>query len=213
MPFPLSGSLTPQERRRKRCFHRVISGLEKGGSLRLITLTSSPEAPEDIQRSFRKLIMRLRRRGLLDDYIKAIETTDSWLEHIHMVFRGSYIEQKLLSYLWSEIHNSPVVDIRKVKSGYKNKRGVANYLAKYMSKEMFRRYSWSWGWVYKGFVKTWVLACRVYRQINDSVGDSFPFLRLLRLWKGHLKRGSPPQTLLGNLRFLQERASLANPMP
>ena len=79
---------TPSDRRHSRCFQRVISGLEKGGQLRLITLTSSPDAPQDIQRSFRKLIMRLKRRGVLKDYIKVIENTENGAQHIHMCFRG-----------------------------------------------------------------------------------------------------------------------------
>ena len=56
---------TPQERRRKRCFHRVISGLEKGGDLRFLTLTSSNEAVNPIQQDFRRLQMRLKRRGII----------------------------------------------------------------------------------------------------------------------------------------------------
>lgn len=190
---------TPQERRQARCFHRVISGLEKGGSLRLVTLTSSDQALNPIQQDFRRLIMRLRRRRLLQDYLKVIEIKNPYREHIHMCFRGSYIEQAFLSNLWQHLHQSPVVDIRKVKAGKRNKRGVANYLAKYMSKEMYRRYSWSWGWVYKGFVKVWKDSLRIFRAIQGHFLEAIPFYHFLDLWRLHLRSRSPPQ---GFLHFL-----------
>jgi hypothetical protein len=140
----------------KRCFHRVLSGITRGGSLRFLTLTSSNDAPVDIQRSWRKLYMRMLRRGLITGYIKVPEYTESGHLHLHVLFRGSYIAQSLLSYWWSEIHDSEVVDIRSVKC-HGNPKKVANYMAKYMSKNSAGRYSWSWGWVWKGFCRDWEL--------------------------------------------------------
>lgn len=201
------------QHRLKRCYHRVISGLEKGGPLRLITLTSSPEAPPDIQRSFRKLIMRLQRRKLCRDYIKVIELTEAGNLHIHMCFRGEYIEQKYLSALWSEVHHSPIVDIRRVKTKSHDKRAVANYLAKYMSKEGCRRYSWSWGWVYKGFVRTWYLAKQIIRWNIPDTSESTAWIGLIRLWRSHVRSLSPPATFL---TFLTQQIILlrkqANPL-
>jgi len=61
-----------------------------------------------------------------------------------------YIEQRLISSLWNEIHLSPVVDIRAV-----NKvRGGARELAKYLGKERLNRYWMSYAWVFRGWV-TW----------------------------------------------------------
>lgn len=201
---------SPSSRRHRRCFQRVISGLEKGGELRLITLTSSPGAPQDIQRSFRKLIMRLKRRDILKDYIKVIENTENGAQHIHMCFRGSYIEQRYLSALWSDIHSSKIVDIRQVKGRYRDKKNVAHYLAKYMSKEDVRRYSWSWGWVYKGFVKVWVAGLKINAQTAYFLPDALTFKHFLSLWKAHLRSGSEPrmfiQSLLATLYVAQDRA-------
>ncbi|GAI62869.1 unnamed protein product, partial [marine sediment metagenome] len=110
----------------------------KPGKLRLITLTTATKDKNaDFQKDFRKLRMRLLRRHLLMDYIRCRETTKSGLRHEHILFRGSYIEQVFLSHLWSEIHGTPVVDIRKV-SG---KRALASYLAKYASKGITARTS------------------------------------------------------------------------
>lgn len=189
------------KRRHKRCFHRVISGLERGGQLRLITLTSSLTAPLDIQRSFRRLGARLKRRGLVKDYIKVIELTEAGYEHVHLCFRGSYIDQIYLSHLWAEIHNSPVVDIRQVKSSYRDKVRVASYLAKYMAKEQYRRYSWSWGWVYKGFIKTWVAGKRIIAAYLTGSLKRSGFYQFLKFWKSHLRTLSPPRDFLDFLIY------------
>jgi len=146
----------------RRCYHRVMSGLERGGSLRFLTLTSSLEAPDDIQRSWRKLYMRMLRRGLITGYIKVPELTSGGKNHLHILFRGSYVSQKLLSRWWGEIHKSPVVDIRSYRP-FGGKKGVASYMAKYMSKESAGRYSWSWGWVWRGFCRHWTLWKRYWR--------------------------------------------------
>jgi len=140
----------------KRCYHRVMSGVVRGGRLRFITLTSSDSAPDDIQRSWRALHMRMVRRGLLQGYIKVPEQTDDGRMHLHVLFRGSFIEQSLIKHWWSQIHQSDIVDIRLVKT-YGKPRKIASYMAKYMSKELAGRYSWSWGWVWRGFCRDWTL--------------------------------------------------------
>jgi hypothetical protein len=199
-------------RRKARCFHRVISGFERGGQLRLLTLTSSPASPTDIQASLRKLIMRLRRRGLLKDYLRVIEVTESGLNHVHMIFRGSYIEQREVSRLWNSIHAAPVVDIRSVKGAFGSKRKVASYLAKYMVKGFHRRYSWSRSWVYPGFVAVWLSALRLFRNYTSQQIPSRKFSQFLDLWHHHLRTLSPPDQFLGFLRLLNKTSSLFTTM-
>lgn len=165
----------------RRCYHRVMSGLERGGSLRFVTLTSSPNAPEDIQRSWRALYMRMRRRGLVQGYIKVPELTQAGKLHLHVLYRGKYISQKLLSKWWEEIHHSSVVDIRFWRP-YKGKKATASYMAKYMSKESAGRYSWSWGWVWKGFCKDWTLWKRYWSKHFEKVGIT-SFLNCLLGWQ------------------------------
>lgn len=157
----------------------------------MVTLTSSPDAINPIQRDFRRLVMRLRRRGILKDYIRVIENTKSGLQHIHMVYRGNYVAQRLLSAMWEQIHQSPIVDIRNVKRDQRNIRGCARELAKYMAKEGYRRYAWSWGWVYKGFVKTWTDGKRLFRQIAWYNPRHALYSRFLSLWHLHM-RAPPP---------------------
>lgn len=141
-------------KKQRRCFHRVISGLERGGCIRMITLTSSTDAPEDIQRSWRKFYMRAKRRGWIDGYVKIPERTKDGKRHLHILYRGTYIPHDVLSKMWEDIHKSRIVDIRQVKLK-KGKYKIASYVAKYMTKETAGRYSWSQGWVWKGFCKHW----------------------------------------------------------
>jgi len=127
--------------------------------------------------------MRLKRRNLIKGYIKVPEQSKNGKQHLHVLFRGSYIEQAMISAWWLEIHKAQVVDIRKVKGGRTPKQ-LASYMAKYMSKENLYRYSWNWGWVWRGFVKDWkrlkVLFVWVVGEINSrNVAD---LLRLWRLW-------------------------------
>lgn len=140
--------------------------------------------------------MRLRRRGVLVDYIRVIELTKSGFEHVHMIYRGSYIPQPVLSNLWQEIHQAPIVDIRSVRPSGRHLRGAAAELAKYMAKEGCRRYSWSWGWVYKGFVRTWKLAKSLFSKFLHYHPIPRAFERFLELWHIHLKSRSPPSHLL-----------------
>ncbi|MBA7550793.1 hypothetical protein ES705_43316 [subsurface metagenome] len=150
-------------RKRKRAYHRIMSGLQANGAYKFLTLTSSPDSPEDMQRSWRKLIMRLQRRGLLKDgYIRVTEYTHAGRPHYHIIFRGDYIEQRWISSLWALIHQAPIVYITRVHS----KRGISGYLGKYLAKDMQGRLSWSYPWVYKGFVRAWVVLKRIGREYN-----------------------------------------------
>jgi len=164
-----------------------MSGLQKGGTVRLLTLTSASVVDnEAFQRHFRQLRMRLLRRGLLLDYIRCPELTESGLRHEHILFRGSYIEQVFLSKLWAKLHGAPVVDIRRVGSG----RRLAGYMAAYMSKAPAGRYAYSWGWVWRGFASSWL---RLNRFRRESGGD---FKEMLTFWTWCVKLDKRPEELL-----------------
>lgn len=147
--------------------------------------------------------MRLKRRNILRDYIRVIELTDEGAEHIHMIYRGDYIDQRLLSHLWTDIHQSPIVDIRKIWGKRSRYKRVAGYLAKEMSKQGFRRYSWSWGWVYRGFALVWRKAKAFHRQAQFWSPDQLDFGHFLNLWHVHLRTHSPPDEFL---LFLETQA-------
>lgn len=169
-----------------------MSGITRGGMLRFITLTSSDLAPEDIQRSWRALQMRMIRRGLLQGYIKVPEMGADGRKHLHVLFRGSYVEQRLIKEWWSQIHNSEIVDIRLLKP-YGNPRRVASYMAKYMSKEAAGRYSWSWGWVWRGFCQDWALYKKWWWKCIHVEGRT-SFSNCIAGWNLWLKGAWQPDT-------------------
>jgi len=134
--------------------------------------------------------MRLRRRGLVQGYIKVPEHSKNGKQHLHVLFRGSYIDQAMLSQMWQEIHKAKIVDIRAV--GYRRgKRGIAAYMAKYMSKENLYRYSWDWGWVWRGFCNDWKRLKR-YRNWLIEGGLWIPYGKLMITWRLWLRGISKP---------------------
>ena len=165
-----------------------MSGLGRGGKLRFLTLTSGPDSPPTCQRSFRALYMRLLRRGLIQGYIKVPELNRSGQQHLHVLFRGSYIEQVLLGKWWKEIHHATIVDICAVQHGA-NPRKIASDMASYMSKSNAFRYSWSWGWVWRGFCKDWAELKKRTRPLG-VLASIQTFQELLRFWENCLRRGT-----------------------
>ena len=175
----------------RRCFQRVASGLEFDGDLRFVTLTSTRESSPELQRHFRALMMRLKRRGLVTGYIRVPEYTKSGLAHLHLLCRGRYIDQLVLSQLWQEIHGAKIVDIRKVRDLH-GRRQMANEMAKYMAKQGAGRYSWDWGWVWPGFCRDWARLKRAWSYWNEcSARLEVSFDALLRTWRYFLRCHSP----------------------
>ncbi|MBA7541451.1 hypothetical protein ES705_33765 [subsurface metagenome] len=171
-------------------YQRVMSGLEKGGELRLITLTTAKvEANDSFQKDFQKLRKRLLRRGLLLDYIRCREMTKSGLRHEHILFRGSFIDVMYLSHLWEEIHGAPVVFIQKVHG----KGRLASYLAKYASKGIEARTAYSWGWVWRGFCHSWSLVKKLGWQTGSTMEQ------VLTFWRTCIKLNYKPDKMIEEL--------------
>jgi len=176
-PFARSFWTKPQ----RRLYQRAMSGIESAKSrfetLRFMSLTSSPDSPDDFHKSFRKLVKRCRRAFKKFEYVGVREYTKTGLVHAHLIYRGTYIPQEWLSKVWNELHNAPIVFIQKVNyAGYR----LGAYLIKYLGKTS-TRYWWSWGWVYPGFVKDWKLMLKTY-----------PFQEAVERWKVHLHLHSVP---------------------
>lgn len=171
----LGGSKNFDDNRRiRRFYQRYFTGVGVGGRLRILTLTTSDEAIEqgfDIHRHFRALVMRLRRRWGRFEYIGVKEVKGD-REHLHLVFRGEYMQQVQVSAMWASLHHSPVVDIRAVWGS----RGGARYLAKYLAKSAASRYWASYNWVFKGWVG-WS------KRVKRAVGH-YPSKALLRSLAG-----------------------------
>ena len=142
-------------KKQKRAFHRLLSGLKRaralGKTVRFMTLTSSPTSKwRKINPHFQVLRKRIDRNFGKIDYIKF--RTNEGHGVLHIVFVGPYIPQGWLSRNWNEIHGAKIVDIRKVNG----EKRIARYLiSNYLVTQTFVRMSWSFGWVFRGFVGWW----------------------------------------------------------
>jgi len=178
---PSTWELMLAAKRKRRFYQRAMSGLKLGGNLKLITLTTSEEACSkglSIQKSFAAFLQRLRRRGWCSGYVKVKEFTRRGLPHVHVIMRGPYIPHSWLSQVWSEIHLSPVVDVRAIKGHH----GMGSYLAKYLGKDPRARYSWSQDWVWKAFVADWKSVCREGFERGETMDC------IISVWEAILER-------------------------
>ncbi len=110
--------------------------LSHGARLRLITLTVKSEY--DVQRqlqhllsSFRRLRARTAWKTAVDGGIYVVEITRSergWHCHLHIIAAGRFYPQHQLSKLWNNVSNSPIVDIRLIRS-----RAAVSYVCKYVT--------------------------------------------------------------------------------
>jgi hypothetical protein len=97
---------------------------------RFITLTGVGRTLAEVGRVATTLVQRLRRNGYQFEYCMTFERHRNGSFHIHMLQKGDYIPQKVLSdCLRTATHGtSYVVDIRRCKAG------TAGYVTKYCTK-------------------------------------------------------------------------------
>jgi hypothetical protein len=92
---------------------------------------------------------------------------------LHIVYRGSYLPQSWLSTVWTEIHNSPIVNIKLL--DFKDMKKTACYIvSQYLSSQgsSYVRSSQSWNWVFRGFKKMWYGMKRSYPKSCFNLWDS-----------------------------------------
>jgi hypothetical protein len=152
----------------------------QGKQMRFMTLTTKRYVEQkNLNDDFQKLRKRIKRlkpyKMVKDGYIKPTELHKYYpntaigefleFEHLkvrtsegggvlHVLFKGDYIPRKWLCDNWSDIRSgSWNVDIRLCRDDH-----AVYVVNQYLSDQSaFVRYSWSWGWVYRGFVKNWYL--------------------------------------------------------
>jgi len=161
-PHSAGGFVSSWSPKARRWYQRVLSGvthhLANRRQLRVITLTSGPRAPpqDEINASWQVLRKRIVRKWSVKmEYWKLRTSEGNGV--LHIIYSGPYIPQRWLSRNWSEIHNSPIVYIQKMR--FKRKR-LVNYLMKHYLPAhdhggLYTRMSWSWGWVFRGFCGAW----------------------------------------------------------
>lgn len=122
-------------RRRSQLMALAGSGLPN----RFITLTINPavgnsqeERLKILSHAWKTVVKRLRYEHPTEDiqYLALVEATKHGEPHLHILYRGPYVKQSLLSKAMEEIASSPIVDIRRIRG----LREVIRYVAKYVTK-------------------------------------------------------------------------------
>jgi hypothetical protein len=88
--------------------------------------------------------------------------------------------------LWEEIHGAPIVDIK----GVYGKNRLASYLAKYAAKEVAARAAYSWGWVWRGFARSWALVKKVGWKWGYTLDE------VLTFWRRCVRLGYKPDEVM-----------------
>jgi len=105
-------------------------------SIRLMTLTTrnvgqaQDVALSIIAKDWDTLLKRMKRRFGKIKYFRIVQFHKNGLPHLHIII-DKYIPHSWLSAAWSDIHNSPIVDIR-----HKDNHHAVNYITRYISKEL-----------------------------------------------------------------------------
>lgn len=175
----LSREEIARKRQKGRLYQRMMTGFwwNRKRHVRFLTVTSSPESPEDMQPSWHELVRRIRKRYGQFEYFAVF--TDEGHGVIHSVYVGTFIEFEWLQEQWKEIHRAFHVNIKspeayerkkRKKAGMKgihhdhsdkdviyHPRGLVLYfLGQYLhGQQGIVKISQSGGWVYPGVVGDW----------------------------------------------------------
>lgn len=121
----------------------LIAEIKKGNPDRFVTLTVNPhwfDSPEEraaaLAKAWRLTVMAFKHKWPNADvaYFCVFEATKLGEPHLHIAWRGPFIPQAWLSKQMRERMGAPVVDVRKIRQ----KRQVAEYVSKYISKRSIR---------------------------------------------------------------------------
>jgi len=106
---------------------------------RFITLTVNPawfSSPEEraaqLSKAWRLVVAAFRHRWPMREaeYLAIFEATQKGEPHLHILWRGGWVDQRWLSAQLRERMGAPIVDVRQVKG----EQQVAEYVTKYVSK-------------------------------------------------------------------------------
>lgn len=111
---------------------------EQDRRVRFVTLTDGERGAmttADLYKAWTKFCLRLKRRGLLGEYVAVVEAQGRGALHLHVLIAesdrgGDYIKQDDLSKLAAASGFGPICDIRLVKTSAEDAWEVADYFAK-----------------------------------------------------------------------------------
>lgn len=126
---------TCRPKRRKQLIAEVFSGQPE----RWMTLTIDAKRPggplehfDELRKAWNDLQKRIRRRypAKRFEYVAVVEATKKGEPHLHIAFRGPWIDQKWLSAQMNDLIGSPIVDVQWLHG----KKHTLNYICKYIGK-------------------------------------------------------------------------------
>lgn len=123
----------------RRNARRLAARIAAAEVVRFVTLTARAQPDRDpadildeLNAAWRDLWKRIQRQqgDRARGYVKIVELTKSGTPHLHIGLNAGYLSQRWLSAAWSELTGYTIVDVRRVET----ERGLARYLAKYLTK-------------------------------------------------------------------------------
>jgi hypothetical protein len=111
----------------------VENALNREELIRFLTVTSPGVGSEalslkELGNSWNRLALKLRRDGVLREYLSVVELTEKGAPHLHILATGEYIKQARLSQLAQEAGFGRVADIRAIRGA--GPRSASGYLVK-----------------------------------------------------------------------------------
>lgn len=186
-----------------RAYQRILSGLNhhlsQGHRVRILTLTSAAGSREwsTLNHHWQTLRKRIHHEfKQLPEYWRLRTFEGQGAGVLHILYVGSYIPHSWLSSNWADIHGAPIVYIQELKARRGSKRIASYMISNYMGHHEVSRQSWSWGWVFRGFVGYWKEAIRL-----------FGFYETISKWRYIMKHSDPKKRLdiLFGTYYLQTR--------
>ena len=211
----LSSEKIREKRQRGRLYQRMMTGFwwNRKQRVRFLTLTSSPDSPEDIQSSWEEMVRRIRKKTGKFEYFAVFTREGHGV--IHSVYVGSYLPFDWIQEQWVDIHKAHRVNIKDVSKydGLKRKKAglpginhdhserdviyhprglVLYFLGQYLKNQTaIEKISQSGNWVYPGVVADWCQFRKKYpyRTIEEREA-------CIEAWHEHLDEKQWPQERL-----------------
>jgi len=196
------GSSSRWGSKQRRAYQRLLSGLNLAAArnqvVRIITLTTVPGPGYcDLKNPWQALRKRIERKFKTKVNYWRLRTNEGARGVLHILYVGPWIPQSWLSWNWKNLVGAPIVYIQQLKKR-RGSRRIANYMiSNYMTHHQFMRQSWSWGWVFRGFVGAWKQVLRLSPSLADAIIT----------WNRQIRTGDPEYYLkvLFGTAWLQTR--------
>jgi len=176
--------------KQRRAYQRLLSGLNLAAArnqvVRIITLTTVPgPGYQGLRHPWQALRKRIERRFKAKVNYWRLRTNEGARGVLHILYVGPWIPQSWLSRAWRDLVGAPIVYIQMLKKR-RGSRRIANYMiSNYMMHHQFMRQSWSWGWVFRGFVGAWKQVLRISPTLVDAIIT----------WNRQIRTGDPEHYL------------------